>query len=151
MMSSTTELAEHPIIRQIVKQVRANDSRGESDRLSNEQLIAPFIITKEQKHQIPIVGDPDEETVERVREYYNAICSLVEEKTGLMAMPMINLTHEGFGRALITVGKLVVYDRTLRDVHRYGYNSIEHLQSEADKALAGILSLIERYREVAEA
>ncbi len=150
-MSSTTDLAEHEIIRQIIKQVRANDTHGQYDRSPAAELIAPFIVTKEQKHQIPIVGDPDEETIERVKEYYNAISALVEEKTGLMAMPMINLTHEGFGRALITVGRLVVYDRTLRDVHRYGYNSVEQLESEADKALNGILGLIQQYREVAEA
>ena len=119
--------------------------------MSSAELIAPFILTKEQKHEIPLVGDPDEETLERVREYYNAISSLVEEKTGLMAIPTVHLSHEGFGRALITVGKLVVYDRTLRDVHRYGYSSVEHLESEADKAIAGILALIERYREAAEA
>ncbi len=149
-MSTTTDLAQHAIIRQIVKQVRANDTYGQYDRSTTEELIAPFIVTKEQKHEIPIVGDPDEQTIERVREYYNAISSLVEERTGLMAIPMMSLTHEGFGRALITVGKLVVYDRTLRNVHRYGYSSVEHLESEADKALTGILGLIERYREVAE-
>jgi probable nitrogen fixation protein len=150
-MSSSTELAEHEIIRQLVKQIRANDTHGENDRLSTAELIAPFILTKEQKHEIPLVGDPDEQTLERVQEYYNAVSSLVEEKTGLMAIPTIHLSHEGFGRALITVGRLVVYDRTLRDVHRYGYSSVEHLESEADKALSGILELIERYREVAEA
>ncbi len=150
-MSTLTDLAQHEIVRQLVKQVRANDAHGQFDRKSAEELIAPFIVTKEQKHEIPIVGDPDEETIERVREYYNAISSLVEEKTGLMAIPMMNLTHEGFGRALITVGKLVVYDRTLRDVHRYGYNSLEHLESEADKAIEGILALIDQYRAVAEA
>ena len=87
----------------------------------------------------------------RVKAYYNALSSLVEKATGLMAIPAINLTHEGFGRSLITVGKLVVFDRTLRDVHRFGFNSLELLQEEADKVLAGILELIDRYREVAEA
>lgn len=98
-MSTTTDLAQHAIIRQIVKQVRANDTYGQYDRSTTEELIAPFIVTKEQKHEIPIVGDPDEQTIERVREYYNAISSLVEERTGLMAIPMMSLTHEGFGRS----------------------------------------------------
>ncbi len=68
-----------------------------------------------------------------------------------MAIPRSILTHEGFGRSLITVGKLVVFDRTLRDVHRFGFNSLDQMQAEADKVLAGILELIDRYREVAEA
>ena len=37
-------------------------------------------------------------------------------------------THEGFGRALITVGKLVAVDRTLHDVYRFGFASL--LQDE---------------------
>ena len=53
-----------------------------------------------------------------------------------MAIPAINLTHEGFGRSLITVGKLVVFDRTLRDVHRFGFATLRELQEEADKVLA---------------
>ncbi len=42
----------------------------------------------------------------------------ITPRCGLMAVPAVNLTHEGFGRALITVGKLVVMDRALHDVHR---------------------------------
>ena len=150
-MSTTLEFVETDLIRELVKQIRAIDTYGQNDRLPAERIIAPFIVTKEQKRNIPIVGDPDEETMSRVKAYYNALSSLVEKTTGLMAIPSINLTHEGFGRSLITVGKLVVFDRTLRDVHRFGFNSLEQLQEEADKVLAGILELIDRYREVAEA
>jgi probable nitrogen fixation protein len=150
-MSSTIEFVETDLTREIVKQMRAIDTYGQNDRLPVDQIVAPFIVTKEQKRAIPIVGDPDEETMSRVKAYYNALSSLVEKVTGLMAIPSINLTHEGFGRSLITVGKLVVYDRTLRDVHRFGFNTLEQMQEEADKVLAGILELIVRYREVAEA
>jgi probable nitrogen fixation protein len=66
-----------------------------------------------------------------------------------MAVPNINITHEGFGRALITVGKLVVMDRTLRDVHRYGYESLSKMKDEGDKLLSVALGLIGKYSEVA--
>jgi len=150
-MSSTIAFVETDLTREIVKQMRAIDTYGQNDRLPADQIVAPFIVTKEQKRAIPIVGDPDEETMSRVKAYYNALSSLVEKATGLMAIPSINLTHEGFGRSLITVGKLVVFDRTLRDVHRFGFSTLDQMQEEADKVLAGILELIERYREVAEA
>ncbi|MDR3632219.1 MAG: NifX-associated nitrogen fixation protein [Isosphaeraceae bacterium] len=150
-MSSTAEFIESDLTRELVKQMRAIDTYGQNDRLPADRIIAPFIVTKEQKRTIPVVGDPDDETMSRVKAYYNALSSLVEKATGLMAIPSINLTHEGFGRSLITVGKLVVFDRTLRDVHRFGFNTLEQMQEEADKVLAGILELIDRYREVAEA
>ena len=47
-----------------------------------------------------------------------------------MAVPMINLSHEGFGRAIITVGKLIVMDKILRDVHRFGFESLENLSKK---------------------
>ena len=66
-----------------------------------------------------------------------------------MAVPMINLTHEGFGRAIITVGKLVVMDRTLRDVHRFGFGSLSKFKDEADKLLSVALEFIGQHPKVA--
>jgi hypothetical protein len=52
------------------------------------------------------------------------------------ASAIVQITREGFGRALITVGKLVVMDRTLCDVHRLGFQSLSKMKSEVDKHLA---------------
>jgi probable nitrogen fixation protein len=67
-----------------------------------------------------------------------------------MASPVVNLSHEGFGRVLVTAGKLVVVDRSLRDVHRFGFRTIEKMQEEGDKLLTTALGLIEKYPEVAK-
>jgi probable nitrogen fixation protein len=67
---------------------------------------------------------------------------MIEKECGLMAVPMMNITHEGFGRALITVGKLVVMDKTLRDVHRFGFDSLSKMKDEADKLLSVALEII---------
>ncbi len=80
---------------------------------------------------------------------YNAIAVLIEKECRLLAVPLIHLTHEGFGRALITVGKLVVVDKTLRDVHRFGFDSLSKMKDEADKLLAVALERIGKYSDVA--
>ena len=59
-----------------------------------------------------------------------------------MAVPIVNLSHEGFGRALISAGKLIVVDKTLRDVHRFGFKSLSKMKDEADKLLSVALELI---------
>ena len=74
---------------------------------------------------------------------------MIEKKTKLMAVPVINLTHEGFGRAFVIVGKLIVVDKTLRDVHRYGFPSFAKLNEEGDKQISKAVELIEAYGEVA--
>lgn len=136
-------------VKEMVKQMRALDSYGTYDGWPVERILAPYVLTKEQRREIPVIGDPDEQTLARVKAFYNAIACLIEKECGLMAVPMVNLTHEGFGRALITVGKLVVLDRTLRDVHRFSFDSLSKMKDEADKLLAVSLEIVGKYPEVA--
>lgn len=136
-------------IKEMVKQMRAIDTYGTYDDWTEAKILDPFVMTKERKAEIPVVGDPDEITMSRVKAFYNAISSLIEKECGLMAVPMINLSHEGFGRAIITVGKLIVLDKTLRDVHRFGFKSLSKMKDEADKLLSVALEIIGKYSEVA--
>jgi probable nitrogen fixation protein len=134
---------------EMVRQMRAIDPYGSYDNLTPAEILKPFILTKEMKREIPVIGDPDEVLVERIKVFYNAISALIEKECGLMAVPLLSLTHEGFGRALITVGKLVVMDRTLRDVHRFGFPSLGKMKDEADKILSVALELIGEHSKVA--
>ncbi|RVD50104.1 NifX-associated nitrogen fixation protein, partial [Mesorhizobium sp. M2D.F.Ca.ET.140.01.1.1] len=83
---------------------------------ADAELLGDFIITKEQRRGIPIIGDPDPDVLWRLDKYYAAIGLAIEERCGLMASPMIQVSHEGFGRVLFTTGRLVVLSKTLRDV-----------------------------------
>jgi len=134
---------------QMTRQMRAIDTYGTYDDWTVAKILSPFVLTKEMKREIPVVGDPDEIVMSRVKAFYNAIASMIEAECGLMAVPMINLSHEGFGRAIITVGKLVVLDKTLRDVHRFGFPSMSKMKDEADKILSIALERIGKYSEVA--
>jgi probable nitrogen fixation protein len=58
--------------------------------------------------------------------------------------------HEGFGRMVLTAGRLVVVNKHLRDVHRFGYPSFAKLAEEGDKAVASGIEMIGKYREVAK-
>lgn len=138
------------VAQEIVRQMRAIDTYGTYDNLDSADIIDPFILTKERKREIPIVGDPDEITLARLKAYYNSISVLIEKRSGLMAVPIVNLTHEGFGRAFVVVGKLIVVDRTLRDVHRFGFPSLEKLQEEVEKLVDKATALIEAHRDVAK-
>ena len=142
-------LLETDFIKEMARQMRALDSYGQYDGKPVESLLDPFVLTKERKAEIPLVGDPDETTLACIKAFYNAIAVLIEKECGLMAVPLIHLTHEGFGRGLITVGKLVVLDRTLRDVHRFGFESLSKLKNEADKYLSVALEIVGKFPEVA--
>jgi probable nitrogen fixation protein len=148
-ISSDDPVLETDFAREMVRQMRAIDTYGTYDEWPVSRILEPFVLTKEKKKEIPVVGDPDEITMSRVKAFYNAISALIEKECGLMAVPMLNLTHEGFGRALITVGKLVVVDRTLRDVHRFGFPTLSKMKDEADKLLSVALEIVGTYPKVA--
>jgi probable nitrogen fixation protein len=134
---------------ELVRQVRAIDPYGTYDDLSAAEVLEPYVLTKEKKREIPIVGDPDEIIVARIQAFYNAIAVMIEKECRLRAVPLLHLTHEGFGRVLITVGKLVVVDRSLRDVHRFGFASLSKMKDEGDKLLSVALELIGEHSNVA--
>ena len=136
-------------IKEMVRQMRALDSYGQYDGHPTDSLLAPLVLTKERRAEIPLIGDPDEITVAFIKAFYNAVAVLVEKECGLMAVSLIHLSHEGFGRVLITVGKLVVLDRTLRDVHRFGFQSLSKMKDEADKYLSVALEIVGKFPEVA--
>ncbi|MGR8929846.1 MAG: NifX-associated nitrogen fixation protein [Gammaproteobacteria bacterium] len=139
------------IVVEMLKQLRALDTYDTYEGWSEEKIIDPLIMTKERKREIPVIGDPDEITLARVKAYYNSIASLIEKRTGIMAVPVINITHEGFGRAFVLVGKLIAVDKTLRDVHRFGFPSLEDMTTKTEAVIEKAAELIDKYREVAEA
>ena len=136
-------------VKEMLRQIRALDSYGQYDGQPAESLLAPLVLTRERKAEIPLIGDPDEITVAYIKAFYNAIAVLIEKECGLLAVSLIHLSHEGFGRVLITVGKLVVLDRTLRDVHRFGFASLSKMKDEADKYLSVAIGIIGQFPEVA--
>ncbi|MES9868226.1 MAG: NifX-associated nitrogen fixation protein [Sedimenticola sp.] len=148
-ISNEDPVLETDFAKEMVRQMRAVDTYGTYDDWPIEKILDPFVLTKEKKREIPVVGDPDEVTMSRVKAFYNAISALIEKECGLMAVPMLNLTHEGFGRAIITVGKLVVMDKTLRDVHRFGYPTLSKMKDEADKLLSVALEIVGQHPKVA--
>ena len=141
---------ETDFIQEILKQMRALDAYDTYEGWSVVKILDPYILTKERKREIPVIGDPDEIVMSRVKAFYNALSTLIEKECGQMAVPMVNLSHEGFGRAIITVGKLIVVDKTLRDVHRFGFASLSKMKDEADKILSIALNIIGQYPEVAQ-
>ena len=143
------QLYDTDFIREMVRQTRAQGGYGAWDTKPAAELLAHYVLNKERRRALPVIGDPDEKTIARVKAFHNAIAVLIEKECGLMAVPFIQISHEGFGRVLIVVGKLVVLDRTLRDVHRFGFDSLSKMKTEADKYLSVALEIIGQHSDVA--
>ena len=139
-----------PFVQQLIKQLRAQDMNGTWDNKSDLQLLKPYIHTAEERRALPIVGDPDPETLWRLEIFYNAIAVAIERETGQMVSPMMKMSHEGFGRMVLIAGRLVVVNKQLRDVHRFGFASLGKLASAGSKFFDEAVSMIRTYPAVAQ-
>ena len=140
-----------PFVQTLVRLIRAQDSYGAWEGKPDSELIAPFIVTKEQRRSMPLMADPDPDVLARLDLFYNAVSLSIERETGKVASPMMKIHHEGFGRVLLTMGKLVVLSKHLRDVHRFGFETILKLEAEGDKLVASAVETVKQYPQVAEA
>lgn len=148
--ASAAVLPDSPFLRELVTQLRAQDSHGSWDGKSDATVLAPYVVTREQRRAIPIIDDPDPDTLWRLELFYNAIGIAVERQTGMVAAPLMKMHHEGFGRVALTVGRLVVLNRYLRDVHRFGFESLAALAAEGDRLVGDAVAMIRRFPEVAQ-
>ncbi|MGF6605744.1 putative nitrogen fixation protein [Paraburkholderia sp. WSM4175] len=139
-----------PFVQQLVRQLRAQDTHGVWDGKTDLQLLKPYIHTPEERRAIPIMGDPDPETLWRLELFYSAIAVAIERETGQMVSPMMKMSHEGFGRMVLLAGRLVVVNKQLRDVHRFGFASLEKLAEAGAKLLDEAVEVIRTYPAVAQ-
>ncbi len=146
--SATTDILNDPFLKKIVQQIRANDPYGTYRNWGDELLLKPYVVSKAQKREISVDGEVDPITKGRILAFYRAVAARIEEETGLLSQVVIDLSHEGFGWALIFSGRLLLAARTLRDAQRFGFDSLEKLAAEGAKITQSGINLANRYPEV---
>jgi probable nitrogen fixation protein len=144
-----TAPAETPFIKELIKIWRAQDSHGAWEGKPDLELIAPYIVDKEARRALPIIGDPDPDTIWRLELFFNAVALSIERATGVMISPMLKMSHEGFGRMVLIGGRLIVVNKQLRDVHRFGFDSLAKLAAEGEKFVNAGVEMITKFPEVA--
>ena len=143
------ELMKDPFVVELIKQIRAQDTHGTWEGKTDAKLLEPYILTAEQRRALPMLGDPDPDTLWRLDLYHNAVGLAIERATGCMVSPMTKMSHEGFGRTVLTTGRLIVVNRHLRDVHRFGFPSLAKLAEAGNKLVTEGIGMVEKYKEVA--
>jgi probable nitrogen fixation protein len=140
---------ERPFIKELIKVWRAQDTHGAWESKKDLDLLAPYILDKEARRALPIMGDPDPDTIWRMELFYNAIALSIEKVTGVMISPMLKMSHEGFGRMVLIGGRLIVVNKQLRDIHRFGFDNFDKLADEGDKFVKAGVEMIEKFKDVA--
>jgi probable nitrogen fixation protein len=139
-----------PFIRTLIMTIRAHDTFGQWEKKPDAALLADFVVDAEKRRAIPIIANPDRKVLWRVEVFYAAVGLAIERETGLIASPIMKLSHEGYGRVVLIAGRLVAVSRQLRDVHRFGFSSLADLAAEGERLAGEGAAMIRAHPTVAE-
>lgn len=133
----------------LVEQIRAEDSYGRLDALSEVQLLGPFLIAAQSDGDLalPCVADPA--AVSRLGVFFRAVSAGVERGTGLSTNCALDIDGEGFGRAVVFVGRLVVLCEALRNTNAFGFSTVGRLADYGAALVQAAVVAAETYPEVA--
>ncbi|MEK9282150.1 MULTISPECIES: NifX-associated nitrogen fixation protein [unclassified Bradyrhizobium] len=138
-----------PFLIELVKIWRAQDANGAWDGKGDFDLLEPYILDKKKRRALPIIGDPDPDTLWRLELFFDAVALSIERETGVMIQPILKMHHEGFGRIVLIAGRLIAVNKQLRDVHRFGFDNFVNLAQEGDKYVSDGIDLIRKFPDVA--
>lgn len=139
-----------PFLKTLIQQIRANDPYGTYRNWADELLLKPYIMSKKERREISVEGSVEPFTMGRILGFYRAIAARIEEETGQLSQVVVDLSHEGFGWALIFSGRLILVSKTLRDAHRFGFDTLEKLDAEGEKLVQKGVELAQRFPEVCD-
>jgi probable nitrogen fixation protein len=149
---TNTSIVDHStFLKELVLQIRAQDHYGVYRNWKDELVLANFVISKEKKSKISVEGDVDPATQLRVLCFYRAIAACIEKQTGKLCQVVVDLSHEGFGWAIVWTGKLMVLSRTLRDAQRFGYPSLQKLAAEGERLVESGVKTVQQFPDTANA
>ena len=139
---------ENLFIDTLISQVRALDQFGTwANKEDKEILKEKYVKSKEELKNIPVIADIDEMQIQDIRLIYQAIALAFEKKTGVMCSVVMEMSHEGFGRAVVIADKIVIVNKFFKDAHRYSFRTYEKLVEEGDKMLENAIKIYEEYKK----
>ena len=139
---------ENLFIDTLISQVRALDQFGTWANKEDEEILKEkYVKSKEDLKNIPVIADIDEMQVQDIRLIFQAIALAFEKKTGIMCSVVMEMSHEGFGRAVVIADKIVITNKFFKDAHRYSFRTYEDLVKEGEKMLDSAIKIYEEYKK----
>jgi len=132
----------------LISQTRALDQFGTWAKKSDEEILSEkYVKSKEDMKNIPIIADIDEMQIQDIRLIFQSIALAFELKTGIMCSVVMEMSHEGFGRAVVLAEKIVVTNKFFKDAHRYSFRTYDALVSEGGKMLKDAIEIYQTYQK----
>jgi len=135
-------------IETLTSQIRALDQFGTWAKKSDEEVLCDkYVKTKDQLKNVPIIADIDEMQIKDIRLIFQSIALAFELKLGIMCSVVMEMSHEGFGRAVVLAEKIVVTNKFFKDAHRYSFRTYDDLIKEGGKMLKDAIEIYETHKK----
>lgn len=130
----------------------AHDRYGLLGRKTKEEKLQKhFLLDREAKRGSGTLCGTDSAAVLRQAEvFFKAAAMAIDIRTGATTCSIVEMDAEGFGRAVIYSGRLVLASRAWRQ-GQFGFTAMEAAGEEAERIITAALEWLERYPEVARA
>lgn len=128
----------------------AYDYFGRDSMLGEAAKIEKLILfTKEEKLALGQDCTPSPKLHRQVEIVFQALALTLEAMTGCLMQSMVDMNHEGFGRAIVSSGRLILASTTLRAGLRFPFTSQAKLERFALDSLKEALLWHSRHHDVA--
>jgi probable nitrogen fixation protein len=128
--------------------LRAHDAYGVWKKLDDATVISRhYVLSKEDKKKIDVYGRMPDDVIAKMRLYYEAVAQTVEWQTGKMAITILDINTEGFGRALVAYEDAILCQRVHRNAHKFGFKDLEDIESDGEKLVAACLKKLSEMPE----
>lgn len=124
--------------------LRSHDAYGVWKKLDDKTVISRhFIVTKEDRKKIDVYSRMPEETKAKMRLFYETVAQNIEMQTGKMAICVLDINTEGFGRAMVIYEDRILVQKVHRNAHKFGFDSLEKIEQEGEKLTASCQKALE--------
>ncbi|MEK5165016.1 DUF269 domain-containing protein [Paenibacillus sp. FSL R5-0527] len=138
--------------RTLSQMIDAYDYFGKVSGLSEEEKIARLLLfTPEEKQALSQDCTPNAKLRRQVEHVFQALAAALEAETGQLMQSMVEMNGEGFGRAIVSSGRLILVSVTLRAGLRFPFTSAAKLEKFALSQIREALDWLARHGEVAAA
>lgn len=139
---------ENIFITTLIGQVRALDQFGTwANREDEDILKEKYVKSKEELKNIPVIADIDEMQIQDIRLIYQSVALAFEKKTGIMCSVVMEMSHEGFGRAVVIADKIVIVNKFFKDAHRFSFRTYEQLCEDGEKMVDDAIKIYNEYKK----
>jgi len=131
----------------LVAQLRAQDTYGVWSKIADDDLLVKtYVKSKEELKNIPIIDDIKPEQTKAIRLIYQALAIAFEQQTNVMCSVVMEMSHEGFGRAVVIAEKIVIVDKSFKDAHRFSFRELDKLKTEGGKQLEKAVEIYKSFK-----